>query len=350
MQLASGTHIPDGLLAAMTLLNEKPRHGFESGNPAPHPGIDECNSTLAKGLRASLALDAARQSERARYYGSTTGRFLSPDPSGLYYANPTNPQSLNLYTYGLNNPLVNTDPFGLDCVYFNDAGNGVESIDHHSSSGECGKTGGDWVNGTTSASQIQYDPNSDTFNIQSSSMFHSYNSTAYAPGPGGGGTDSNGNPISCSGNCDTANGYQSSFHLPTFGYLGLAFNLAAQGGSVTGSFGLVFDSHGHIGAYGTYGGGTGEGAGVSAGVQSGAGIGNSICSMGGPFQNVSGTGGEELAGTVDYFQGEGDAPGGVVRGVGVTGGIGGGGGFSATETNTNIHPFGGHSCAGGTFH
>jgi RHS repeat-associated protein len=46
----------------------------------------------------------------ARYYGSSMGRFMSPDPSGLSYADPTNPQSLNLYSYVLNNPLKFTDP------------------------------------------------------------------------------------------------------------------------------------------------------------------------------------------------------------------------------------------------
>ncbi len=41
----------------------------------------------------------------ARYYGSTMGRFMSPDPSGLTYADQTNPQSLNLYSYVRNNLL-----------------------------------------------------------------------------------------------------------------------------------------------------------------------------------------------------------------------------------------------------
>jgi RHS repeat-associated protein len=50
----------------------------------------------------------------ARYYGSSMGRFLTPDPSGLAYANLNNPQSLNLYAYGLNNPLKFIDPSGLD--------------------------------------------------------------------------------------------------------------------------------------------------------------------------------------------------------------------------------------------
>ena len=49
----------------------------------------------------------------ARYYGSSTGRFLSPDPSGLYYADPGDPKSLNLYEYVMNNPLTMIDPDGL---------------------------------------------------------------------------------------------------------------------------------------------------------------------------------------------------------------------------------------------
>jgi len=46
----------------------------------------------------------------ARYFGSSMGRFLSPDPLGGSLANP---QSLNRYAYALNNPLVNTDPTGM---------------------------------------------------------------------------------------------------------------------------------------------------------------------------------------------------------------------------------------------
>ena len=49
----------------------------------------------------------------ARYYGSNMGRFLSPDPSQLSYADPRNPQSLNLYSYALNSPLSYIDPSGL---------------------------------------------------------------------------------------------------------------------------------------------------------------------------------------------------------------------------------------------
>ncbi len=50
----------------------------------------------------------------ARYYASSMGRMMSPDPSGLAYVDPTNPQSLNLYAYSMNNPLRFIDPNGLD--------------------------------------------------------------------------------------------------------------------------------------------------------------------------------------------------------------------------------------------
>ncbi len=67
----------------------------------------------------------------ARYYASSMGRMLSPDPSQLFFANPAYPQSLNLYSYGRSNPLTNTDPTGMDCV--NDTGNGTFTT----STGDC---------------------------------------------------------------------------------------------------------------------------------------------------------------------------------------------------------------------
>ena len=58
----------------------------------------------------------------ARYYSSSMGRFMSPDPSGLMYANAANPQSLNLYSYALNNPLRMIDPTGLTSCFYGGAG------------------------------------------------------------------------------------------------------------------------------------------------------------------------------------------------------------------------------------
>ena len=48
----------------------------------------------------------------ARYLSSSMGRFMSPDPF-LNSGRPDNPQTWNRYSYGLNNPLRNTDPTGL---------------------------------------------------------------------------------------------------------------------------------------------------------------------------------------------------------------------------------------------
>jgi len=54
----------------------------------------------------------------ARYYGSSMGRFMSPDwdskPQAVPYADLANPQTLNLYAYVLNNPLSKADPNGHD--------------------------------------------------------------------------------------------------------------------------------------------------------------------------------------------------------------------------------------------
>jgi RHS repeat-associated protein len=47
----------------------------------------------------------------ARYYDPAVGRFISPDS---IVSDPINPQSLNRYTYVLNNPLRYTDPTGYE--------------------------------------------------------------------------------------------------------------------------------------------------------------------------------------------------------------------------------------------
>jgi RHS repeat-associated protein len=49
----------------------------------------------------------------ARYYDAEIGRFISPDS---IIPNPANPQSLNRYSYCLNNPLKYIDPSGHESV------------------------------------------------------------------------------------------------------------------------------------------------------------------------------------------------------------------------------------------
>ncbi|WP_242618410.1 RHS repeat-associated core domain-containing protein [Edaphobacter modestus] len=71
----------------------------------------------------------------ARYFGSTMGRFMSPDyadmdfgPVDVPSADFENPQSLNLYSYVHNNPLTNVDPDGHDCVVQTRTSNTTEQV------------------------------------------------------------------------------------------------------------------------------------------------------------------------------------------------------------------------------
>jgi RHS repeat-associated protein len=97
-----------------------------SRNPALYLGFGVCNSTTALGLQATAVLNRVgsrctgkeRDTEsgndyfEARYYSSSMGRFMSPDPL-LNSGRPDDPQTWNRYTYALNNPLIVTDPTGL---------------------------------------------------------------------------------------------------------------------------------------------------------------------------------------------------------------------------------------------
>ena len=144
---------------------------------------------------------------------------------------------------------------------------------------------------------------------------------------------------------NSPNGLIDPLGLWTF-QIGLSVNYTLPF-AVTGSlsFGFAIDTHGHFGTYTMRGVGLGEGAGASAGISVGVSNANTICGLGGPFLNVSGTAGVDgLGGTGDYFEGAGDGPGGVVRGGGATIGLAGGVSGSAQRTWTTVHPFGGCSC------
>ena len=88
----------------------------------------------------------------ARYYGSSMGRFMSPDWSAkiepVPYSKLDNPQSLNLYSYTLNNPLSNVD------------------TDGHACSGILGNTGSGFCTRATEYGMIDANPN-----IQSQTRF-----------------------------------------------------------------------------------------------------------------------------------------------------------------------------------
>jgi RHS repeat-associated protein len=125
MQLASGTHIPDGLLAANALLSEKLHQGSATSTRTLHQSFGVVISHTPLGISRSLYDGRARcrytGKERdtesgldnfgPRYYASSMGRFMSPDDVGGHLEDP---QTLNLYSYVGNNPLSRTDPSGHD--------------------------------------------------------------------------------------------------------------------------------------------------------------------------------------------------------------------------------------------
>jgi RHS repeat-associated protein len=87
----------------------------------PYGGVEEdyCTACVAQHYKFT---GKERDSESgldmfgARYYGSSLGRFMTPDwssaPTAVPYASFENPQSLNLYGYTKNNPTTLTDPIG----------------------------------------------------------------------------------------------------------------------------------------------------------------------------------------------------------------------------------------------
>ena len=108
-------------------LSENSPLGHQSSAPLTYQGIGQANSFNASGLRPCVC-DESRRSrstskERdaetgldyfgARYFSGAQGRFTSPD-APFAGQDRNNPQSWNLYSYGLNNPLRFIDPSGHD--------------------------------------------------------------------------------------------------------------------------------------------------------------------------------------------------------------------------------------------
>jgi RHS repeat-associated protein len=202
MHLTSDVQIPDGLLAANALLAENSRQGFETYSGTLHQGFEVAISSTSLGISNPLYdgrvrsryTGKERDSEsgldyfEARYYGSSMGRFMSPDYSDMTFgpdpvpnADITNPQSLNLYAYGQNNPVKNIDPDGHDCINTsNYSTNGTVTITTGSSCASDPGKYGTYVDGTI-------DQNSITASSKPSGTTFGYNFTSYDGQSGGAG-------------------------------------------------------------------------------------------------------------------------------------------------------------------
>lgn len=116
-----------------------------------------------------------------RYYASDTGRFLSPDytgygldPAPVPWANFTNPQSLNLYSYVNDNPLSQADTDGHDCIDGGNLSQGTISYIRTSNPEDCGD-GFTYVNGQINLKSLHYNSEAETL---------SYPFSKYADGSG----------------------------------------------------------------------------------------------------------------------------------------------------------------------
>jgi RHS repeat-associated protein len=86
--------------------------GWEDAGGLLHGG-EYATATTTRGFSAHEHLDAHGLIHmNGRAYDPALGRFLSVDP---FIQNPLNSQSLNPYSYVLNNPLSGVDPTGYEC-------------------------------------------------------------------------------------------------------------------------------------------------------------------------------------------------------------------------------------------
>ncbi len=91
--------------------------GNDIGNPrqtnCQGPGVDATEHHFTGKERDT---ESGNDYFEARYYSSAMGRFMSPDWSAkvepVPYSKMDDPQSLNLYAYVYNNPLIGVDPTG----------------------------------------------------------------------------------------------------------------------------------------------------------------------------------------------------------------------------------------------
>ncbi len=91
-------------------LSQNSHQGYSAKNGGSYPCLDEFSPEIVLGW-PEYKYEVAADRFVARYYDATIGRFISAD---TIVPQPFNPQSLNRYSYCLNNPLKYIDPTGHD--------------------------------------------------------------------------------------------------------------------------------------------------------------------------------------------------------------------------------------------
>ena len=172
-----------------------------------------------------------------RQYSSTPGRWMSPDPYDGSY-NPLDPQSLNRYSYVLNNPVMFVDPSGLWHCVWNELTNDQDDSpeDGGATEDQCDDNGGYWTADAGDAAGLPSASPDSTLQLNGYLATTSEDVTVYA--------NAN-NPLSV-----TSGAISGGFVIPLFfGVLGPA-----------GSF--SYDPKNHLACYG---GGIGLSAGHTVG-------------------------------------------------------------------------------------
>ncbi|HWA93028.1 MAG TPA: RHS repeat-associated core domain-containing protein [Terracidiphilus sp.] len=112
------TFYADDWLGSRRLQTDYAGNNPVSCSNLPYGDALSCGTTPTEHLFTGKEHDSESGNDYfgARYYAHSMARFLSPDwsssPEAVAYANLGNPQSLNLYSYVGNNPLIHIDADG----------------------------------------------------------------------------------------------------------------------------------------------------------------------------------------------------------------------------------------------
>ena len=96
-------------LGSVRLRASGERSSYQPYGAEVAPTTSDQRTKFATYFRDSAGMDYAGQ----RYYSNVTGRFLTPDPADASAADPTNPNSWNMYAYAGGDPVNFIDPDGL---------------------------------------------------------------------------------------------------------------------------------------------------------------------------------------------------------------------------------------------